>query len=82
MAACLFATLLKLKVYSWTLKHSELGLCEQRALDLFSVSALSTVWSQLTLGISASLNGPLGMNTSTCKGINSQAHRLSLPILK
>lgn len=76
MAACLFASSLKLKMYNLTLKHNELGFCERRALDLFSVSALGTAWSHLTSDISASqlLNGPSGMDTSTCRRINSQAH--------
>lgn len=76
MAACLLASSSKPKVYNLTLKHSELGFCEQRALDLFSLSALGTAWSQLTSDISASqlLNGPSGMDTSPCRGVNSQAH--------
>lgn len=83
MATCFFASLLKLKVYNLTLKHSELGLCEQRAWDLFSVSALDTAWSQLTSDISASqlLNGPSGMDTSACRG-DKLSSTSSAPILQ
>lgn len=43
MAACLLASLLKLRVCKLALTYNELGLCELRELDSFSVSALELI---------------------------------------
>lgn len=78
MATYLFASLLKLKVYKLTLKHSRLGLCGQRALDLFSVSAFGTAWSQLTSDSSKWTIGNGNKHTQRDK----QSSTYSAPILQ